>query len=137
MGNNLLNFAWDNIFLICVVFYCIGALLWPTIRKGARISHSTATAMINKGKTVIFDVRSQKEYKSGHLINAINIPYDTLEDRLPQLDEFKPQQVIVVCHDGKQARSVAGQLRDAGFKMVFSLDGGMEGWRKNGLPITH
>ncbi|MDL2283646.1 rhodanese-like domain-containing protein [Oxalobacter sp. OttesenSCG-928-P03] len=131
-----MNFIWDNIFLIGVVLYCIGALLWPRIRRGSRITHTVATQMINKGKAAIIDIRDQKAYRAGHLLNAIHVPYDSLEERLPRIEKLKSQPVIVVCDDGKQSRSAAEVLRKSGFSQVFSLDGGMAGWKTNGLPVT-
>ncbi len=131
-----MNFIWDNIFLIGVVLYCILALLWPKIRKGSRISHTMATQMINKGKTTIIDIRDQKDFRSGHLLNAIHVPFDALEERIPRLEKLKSQPLIVVCNDGKLSRTASDKLRKSGFTQVFSLDDGMAGWRKNGLPVT-
>lgn len=133
---NMLNFVWDNVFLICVVVYCIGALLWPRLRRGSRISHTVATTMINKGKAAIIDIRDQKEYRAGHLLNAIHVPYDSLEERIPRIEKLKSQPVIVVCEDGKRSRAAADMLRKSGFAQVFSLDGGMTGWKTNSLPVT-
>ncbi|MCM1511759.1 MAG: rhodanese-like domain-containing protein [Oxalobacter formigenes] len=132
----MLNFIWDNIFLIGVAAYCILALLWPKIRRGARISHTAATSLINKGKAAIIDIRSQQDYKAGHLLNAIHLPYDSLEKQLSRIDKLKSQPVIVVCGDGKLSRTASAFLRKSGFTQVYSLDGGMDGWRKNGLPVT-
>ena len=67
-----MNFIRDNIFLICVALYCIGALVWPYIRKGAKITNSQATKIINKGKTAIIDIRDQKQYQAGHILNAVH-----------------------------------------------------------------
>jgi rhodanese-related sulfurtransferase len=133
---NIVNFIWDNVFLICVILYCIGALLWPRIRRGSRISHTVATTMINKGKAAIIDIRDQKEYRSGHLLNAIHVPYDSLEARIPRIEKLKSQPVIVVCEDGKRSRTAADMLRKSGFTQVFSLDGGMSEWKTNSLPVT-
>lgn len=133
---NMLNFIWDNVFLICVIVYCIGALLWPKIRRGSRISHSVATTMINKGKAAIIDIRDQKAYRAGHLLNAIHVPYDSLGERIPRIEKLKTQPVIVVCEDGKRSRAAADLLRKSGFTQVFSLDGGMTEWKTNSLPVT-
>jgi rhodanese-related sulfurtransferase len=92
--------------------------------------------MINKGKTSIIDVRNQKEYKSGHLLNAIHIPYESLEERLPRIEKLKSQPVIVICEDGKLSRSASALLRKSGFSRVYSMDGGMSDWKKRGLPLT-
>ena len=131
-----MNFIWDNLFLVAVVSYCIIALAWPRIRRGSHITHSTATAMINKGKTAIIDIRNQKEYKSGHLLNAIHIPYESLEERLPRIENLKSQPVIVICDDGSLSRSASALLRKSGFSRVYSMAGGMTGWKKQGLPLT-
>lgn len=132
----MINFIWDNIFLIGVVLYCIIALLWPKIRRGSRITHTMATQMINKGKTTIIDIRGQKEFRAGHLLNAIHVPFESLEERIPRLEKLKSQSVIIVCEDGKQSRTAADTLRKSGFTQVFSLDGGIQGWKTNGMPVT-
>lgn len=131
-----MNFIWDNIFLVGVAAYCIGALLWPKFRRGSRISHTVATQMINKGKAAIIDIRDQNEYKAGHLLNAVHVPYDELKERLPRIEKLKSQPVIVVCENGKRSQAAAAFLRKSDFTQVFSLDGGMSGWKTNGLPVT-
>ena len=131
-----MNFIKDNIFWICVALYCIGALVWPYIRKGAKISHAEATKMINKGKTTIIDVRDVKQYQAGHILNAVHVPLTGLEERLPKLDKFKGQTIIVVDEAGKEAGKAAAILKKAGFKPVNSLFGGMNKWVSEGLPVT-
>ena len=106
-----MNFIKDNIFWICVALYCIGALVWPYIRKGAKISHAEATKMINKGKTTIIDVRDVKQYQAGHILNAVHVPLTGLEERLPKLDKFKGQTIIVVDEAGKEAGKAAAILK--------------------------
>ena len=131
-----MNFIKDNIFWICVALYCIGALVWPYIRKGAKISHAEATKMINQGKTTIIDVRDVKQYQAGHILNAVHVPLTGLEERLPKLDKFKGQTIIVVDEAGKEAGKAAAILKKAGFKPVNSLSGGMNKWVSEGLPVT-
>ena len=131
-----MNFIKDNIFWICVALYCIGALVWPYVRRGAKISHAEATKMINKGKTTIMDVRDVKQYQAGHILNAVHVPLTALEERLPKLDKFKGQTIIVVDEAGKEAGKAASILKKAGFKPVNSLSGGMNKWVSEGLPVT-
>ena len=131
-----MNFIKDNIFWICVALYCIGALAWPFIRRGAKISHAEATKMINKGKTTIIDVRDLKQYRAGHILNAVHVPLTGLEERLPKLDKFKGQTIIVVDEAGKESGKAASILKKAGFKPVNSLSGGMNKWVSEGLPVT-
>ena len=131
-----MNFIKDNIFWICLALYCIGALVWPYIRKGAKISHAEATKMINKGKTTIIDIRDAKQYQAGHILNAVHVPLTSLEERIPKLDKFKSQTIIVVDESGKESSKAADILQKAGFKPVNSLRGGMTKWVEEGLPVT-
>ncbi len=134
--DKLVNFIRDNIFLICVALYCIGALVWPYIRKGAKISNSQATKIINKGKTAIIDIRDQKQYQAGHILNAVHVPLPSLQDRIPKLEKFKGQPIIIVDESGKESDKAASILKKEGFSQINVLRGGMSSWVGEGLPIT-
>ena len=132
-----MNFIRDNIFLIGVAAYCIGALLWPYIRTTAKVNNSEATTLINKGKTTILDIRTRKEYQSGHLLNAVSMPFLSLKDQLGQLEEsFKKQPVLLIDHEGKDSAAAAKILKENGFTKINILKGGMASWTKEGLPTT-
>lgn len=131
-----MNFIRDNIFLICVALYCIGALAWPYIRKGAKIGNSQATKIINKGKTAIIDIRDQKQYQAGHILNAVHVPLSSLQDRIPKLEKFKGQPIIIVDESGKESDKAAAILKKEGFSQINVLKGGMSSWVGEGLPVT-
>ena len=131
-----MNFIRDNIFLICVALYCIGALVWPYIRKGAKITNSQATKIINKGKTAIIDIRDQKQYQAGHILNAVHVPLASLQERIPKLEKFKGQPIIIVDEAGKESDKAASILKKEGFSQINVLMGGMTGWVGEGLPVT-
>ncbi len=131
-----MNFIRDNIFLICVALYCIGALVWPYIRKGAKITNSQATKIINKGKTAIIDIRDQKQYQAGHILNAVHVPLSSLQERIGKLEKFKGQPIIIVDESGKESDKAASILKKEGFSQINILRGGMTGWVGEGLPVT-
>ncbi len=132
-----MNFIRDNIFLIGVVLYCIGALLWPYIRTTTTVNNTEATTLINKGKTTILDIRTRKEYQAGHLLNAVSMPFLSLKDQLGQLEEsFKKQPVLLIDHEGKDSKAAAKLLKENGFGKINILKGGMTSWLKDGLPTS-
>ncbi len=132
-----MNFIRDNIFLIGVVLYCIGALLWPYIRTTATVNNTEATTLINKGKTTILDIRTKKEFQSGHLLNAISVPFLSLKDQVAELDEnFKKQPVLLIDHEGKDSKAAAKILKECGFGKINVLKGGMVAWMKDNLPTS-
>lgn len=131
-----MNFIRDNIFLICVALYCIGALAWPYIRKGARITSSQATNIINKGKTAIIDIRDQKQYQAGHILNAVHVPLPSLQERISKLEKYKGQPIIIVDEAGKESDKAASILKKEGFSQINILKGGMSSWVSEGLPVS-
>ncbi|UKJ06265.1 rhodanese-like domain-containing protein [Solitalea lacus] len=87
---------------------------------------SLKEALDNESNIVIFDVRSPEEYTERHIPGAINIPLDTVESALPNLDKGK--LYITVCKKGG-GRSEAGaeKLKQAGYNATW-LCGGTLGW---------
>jgi rhodanese-related sulfurtransferase len=126
-----------HIIVIAVAVLSGGALLWPALQpRGRRASALQVTQLINRGKTVVVDVRSAEDFAAGHLRDAKNIPLADLSARIGELDKFKAKTVVVVCQSGARADKAAKTLAAAGFTDVFSLDGGQPAWITAGLPTT-
>jgi rhodanese-related sulfurtransferase len=131
------NFITDNLYLIGIAIVSGGALLFPSLmRRGAVVSPLQATQYINKGKTLILDVRTTDEFATGHLQNAKHIPLQELGPRTKEIEKSKSHVVIVVCASGARSGRATGLLNKAGFEQVFSLDGGIAVWKAAGLPIV-
>ena len=130
-----MKFLIDNIWLILIALVSGGALAWPTLSRGKNtLSTLQATQLLNKGKTVILDVRSGDEFKVGHLRASKSIPLDELPVRMADLD--KSTAVLVICQTGVRAGRGASQLRRAGFSDVYVLEGGFAAWQSQGLPVA-
>jgi phage shock protein E len=84
---------------------------------------------------VILDVRTLEEYSSGHVPGAINVPYDQVADRVEEFAAFRDADVVVYCQSGKRASMAAADLKAAGFSRVLDLEGHMQGWKEQGLPL--
>ena len=132
-----MKFILDHIFTVAIVVLSGGALLWPALQpRGKRASALQVTQLINRGKTVIVDVRDPAEFAKGHLRDAKNIPLADLTARIGELDKSKGRAVVVVCQAGNRADKAVKQLAAAGFDDVVSLDGGLGAWTAAGLPVT-
>ena len=132
-----MKFFIDNIFIIAVVVLSGGALLWPLLtQRGKRASPQDVTMLINRSKATIVDVRDAKEFATGSLPDAKNIPLAELDQRIGELDKFKSKSVVVVCQSGARASSAAAKLSTAGFADVVNLEGGIAAWQKAGLPLA-
>jgi rhodanese-related sulfurtransferase len=72
-------------------------------------------------KLTILDVRTKREYDSGHIENAINIPVDELRDNILSLD--KNSSIIVHCRTSYRSYLAYRILKNAGFTNVKNLNG--------------
>jgi uncharacterized membrane protein YdjX (TVP38/TMEM64 family)/rhodanese-related sulfurtransferase len=86
---------------------------------------------------VVIDVRGPDEFTGplGHIADASNMPVGELPKRLVEIDALKDRSVVLVCRTDKRSATAAMLLRDAGFRDVGVLRGGMEQWNQKGLPV--
>jgi rhodanese-related sulfurtransferase len=86
-------------------------------------------------KGTILDVRSEEEFKSGHLKNAINIDWNgkNFKKQTKDMPRFMP--LFIYCGSGYRSSDAAKFLVEEGFKTVINLEGGIEAWENKGLPI--
>ena len=85
---------------------------------------------------LFIDVRSEDEYKSGHIEGAIHIPVSEIKNRLDELPIDRP--IIVYCNGSGCDRSgrAAKILTENGFTQVYDMVGlGIFEWEEKGYPI--
>ncbi len=81
----------------------------------------------------IIDVRSTAEYDAGHIPGAINVPIERLLGRLPQLGLDPARPVVAICLTAHRSVPAVRLLTRRGYD-ARQLAGGMQAWRKAGLP---
>ena len=102
-----------------------------------RVSPQEAYAMIRKndGNTTLLDVRTQEEYnEDGHLSGAELIPLDMLASRLDLFSPYKETAIIVYCRSGNRSVVASRILTSNGYH-VYNLDGGINAWKQEHLPV--
>ncbi|ODA39803.1 DsrE/DsrF/DrsH-like family protein [Desulfosporosinus sp. BG] len=75
----------------------------------------------NRENMLLLDVRTGDEFDNGHLEGAINIPVDSLRERIGELDKNK--EIFEYCQIGLRGYVAARILTQNGFK-VRNIDGG-------------
>ena len=91
---------------------------------------------LNNEDYIFIDVRTESEYKSSHIEDAINIPVSEIEERLDEIP--KDKSIIVYCNGSSCNRSgqAASILKENGYKEVFDLvGGGVFEWEEKGYPV--
>lgn len=82
---------------------------------------------IDKEKTIILDIGTNEEFANGHIEGAINIPLDTLRNRLGELDRDK--EIILYCQIGLRSYIGYRILKQNGFN-VKSISGGYRSYKQ-------
>ena len=78
--------------------------------------------------SLIVDLRSPREYASGHLPSAINLPFDNWRDHPENLQSFCSRTLLLYCQYGNISLLASRILADAGFHIV-NLYGGIHSYR--------
>ena len=107
-----------------------------TRRGGHSISVQQLVDLVNREGAVVLDVRDRKEFESGHIVGAINIPYANLDTRIDEVRKYGEKPIIVACRMGQHSGAAGTLLRKQGFKNVSRLSGGMAEWLNQNLPVV-
>ena len=83
-----------------------------------RVGPSEATRLINSEDALVVDVRSDGEFRQGHIINALNVPEKELDSRLDKLEKYKQTPIITVCRTGQFSAKAGAALRRQGFELA-------------------
>ncbi|MFK7781140.1 rhodanese-like domain-containing protein [Psychroserpens sp.] len=79
-----------------------------------------------EGKNVqLIDMRTPKEFKSGHIKGAKNIDFFSgrFNVEFNKLNKLKP--VYIYCRSGSRSRQTAKKLSNMEFKEIYDLKGGI------------
>ncbi len=77
---------------------------------------------------VLLDVRMPQEVAAAAVEGATLVPMGEVPARLPELEEYAEQRVVVMCHHGQRSMQVTAFLRQQGFEDVRSMAGGIDAW---------
>ncbi|HEY7874631.1 MAG TPA: rhodanese-like domain-containing protein [Actinomycetota bacterium] len=83
--------------------------------------------------SVFLDVREPYEWDAGHIDGSVHIPIGQIQERFEEVERERP--VVVVCQVGQRSALVADFLSAQGYDAA-NLEGGLEAWSANGLPLV-
>lgn len=92
-----------------------------------QITAEKAKKIMDSGEDiVVLDVRTQEEYDSGHIKEAICLPNETILEEPEELPD-KTQKILVYCRSGRRSKQAAQKLADMGYENVLEF-GGILDW---------
>jgi len=111
-------------------------IAYESRRAGKIITPQQLANMVNRDNAVVVDLRDPADFRKGHVVNAINIPYSGASKRLNELESHKDQPLILVCKMGQHSGDIGKQLNALGFTQVYRLAGGILDWQGAQMPLV-
>lgn len=72
---------------------------------------------------VLIDVRSPEEFAHGHVAGAVNLPHDTIAERIAEVAPDPDTPIRLYCRSGRRAALAEQALRARGYREVHNLGG--------------
>jgi thioredoxin 1/putative thioredoxin len=102
-------------------------------RAAGALKPAELAQLLTAHAVVPVDTREAAAYARAHLPTAVNIPLETVEQRLAELHMLQGQPVLY-CRAGDKSKALSEKLAEDGSPVAF-LEGGLLAWEADGLPI--
>ena len=99
------------------------------------ISPTDAKSDLETGKAILIDVREADEFKDQHIGYAHSIPLSNFEKNFNKIVCPEGQKIIFQGKSGSRSAEAAEKAK-AHADDIYSMDGGIEAWKSDGLPIV-
>jgi rhodanese-related sulfurtransferase len=90
--------------------------------------------ILERGEAVLVDVRTEEQYREGHIKGAVSLPKDQLSTRVRELPEGRLLVSYCACPAEHLSIAAALEMRQLGRQNVAVLAGGLRAWLREKLP---
>ncbi len=80
------------------------------------------------------DTREDSEWAAGRARGAIHLGKGVIERDIETELPDKSAEIVLYCGGGFRSALAAEAIQKMGYTNVYSMDGGIKGWRAAGLP---
>lgn len=97
-----------------------------------------AQGWLASGRAVLIDVREPHEFSAAHIPYALSAPLASVAAMLKDMDLPADRKIVFQCQKGGrggQACAAVGAVAPGG-QPVFNLEGGIDAWAAEGLPVV-
>ena len=125
-----------TILLVLALFLQTACSTGQNNSNGHILTPEQVVQQLDKGGVTMLDVRTPEEWSEGIIEGAVlmNFYDDDFASQVEALDKDKP--VIVTCKVGGRSAEAAAMLQKAGFKEVYDMGAGMDGWKDEQRPMV-
>ena len=117
--------------LVCEESLCIN--WWRMKGEVPELTPEELARKVDAGEVQILDVRTAPEFRAERIEGAIHVPIGDLAEALPTLQLDRDRPVAAICLTAHRSIAAVRLLSRHGYQVV-QLQGGMNAWRRAGLP---
>lgn len=94
-----------------------------------KISSQKAKEIIDSEEdVVILDVRTEEEFNSGHIKDAVLVPVDDIQGKIQEVIENKNSKIMIYCRSGNRSATAAQKMKELGYTNIYDF-GGINTWK--------
>lgn len=97
------------------------------------LSPAEVAARLKSGAVRLIDIREPDEFDRAHILGALPAPLSIFDDA--PLDVAPDHPVVFMCRSGHRTGMNGARLARRFDGPTYVLDGGLDAWRKAGLPV--
>ena len=101
-----------------------------------QLSSDELSNILQKDNVTLIDVRTRGEFGNGHISDAGQINYYTLDFKKKLLLLPRDKPVYLYCNTGYRSQRAAEILAENGYKEVYNLEHGIMEWNLHDLPVV-
>ena len=125
----ILNHPVLSVALFIFIYLIISFEIKNLTKKYKPINCNDLVTKINENKIIVLDTREKSDYKRGHITQALL--HDISSTKKIDFDE-----VVVYDKDEITSVSSAEKISKINSIKVFYLEGGIQSWTENNLPLV-
>lgn len=134
-----MQFIIDNWLLFLALAIILALLIGEPLKRKMLNIHmigvNDVPRLTGHDDAVLIDVREDKEFKAGHIPDALSVPLSGLGKNISKLEKYKNKPLILSCRTHNRSIRAATMLSRQGFDQIHVLHGGFMAWQKENLPI--
>jgi rhodanese-related sulfurtransferase len=92
--------------------------------------------MDHREKFHLVDVREESEWAKDHVAGAEYLGKGIIERDAESRFPDNKSEIVLYCGGGFRSALVADNLQKMGYTNVYSMDGGIRGWREKQYPLA-
>jgi len=122
----------------------VGHSLNQFVRPGEELDIEQYRKLCSQGDVTVIDLREEDERaRDGWIANSLHIPYGSLDSQLSpsgmlrRIASDQQGQMMLYCAHGERSALALDTMRNAGFKDVKHLKGGLAAWVSSGGDVKH